>query len=497
MKTARRTAWLLLLILTLGLSLPALAESTASDALPAVGDALEGFTVRETGTFDLLGVPTVLLEHEKTGALIYYIASEDINRSFDITFRTPATDSRGTPHVFEHVTVSGSEKYPSANLFFPIINQTYTTFVNAMTRWNCTTYPVSSLSEDQLLKLVDVYLDGVFHPLVYQDDRVFRREAWRYELADAGDELTITGTVYNEMKGSRTMRAVANENALSLLYPGSLQGNSAGGDPARIPELSRQDMPDFHAAYYHPSNALVILYGDLDLARVLRLMDRDYFSHYERQEVDVPTGDIPPQTALAQGEFAYPVEQGALTAGSGIITYAFAANGADFAEEMTLNVLTSILSHQASPLQTAVRNRLPGASVSVSMYTEFPQPTVVFTATGVDREDAGGFQAIVKETMADIAQGNLDVELAQAVASTLRFYMLTTPEMPNLGATISPAIAMMWARDGDTGYFNGYLAELERLQALTDTSDYAEAARRYLVENPMPPWLSPIRNPVW
>lgn len=148
MKWTKAVTWLLLLALALSLSASALGTVETPDALPNVGDAMEGFSVRDTGTFDLLGAPTVLLEHEKTGALVYYIASGDINRSFDITFRTPAMDSRGIPHVFEHVTVSGSEKYPSANLFFPIINQTYNTFVNAMTRWNCTTYPVSSLSED-------------------------------------------------------------------------------------------------------------------------------------------------------------------------------------------------------------------------------------------------------------------------------------------------------------------------------------------------------------
>lgn len=484
MQKPRRIAWLLVLSLALGLSVPAFAAEDAATALPSVGETVEGFTVRENGSFDLLDAPTVLLEHDKTGALVYYIAADDVNRSFDITFRTPTMDNRGIPHVFEHVTISGSENYPSGNLFFPIINQTYNTFANAMTMWNATTYPVASLSEDQLLKLMDVYLDGVFNPMIYDDDRVFRREAWRYELADADDELTITGTVYNEMKGARTISRVANLNALTLLYPDSMQGYDAGGDPAEIPNITYQDLLDFHDAYYHPSNALVILYGDLDLARVLRMMDADYFSHYERKEIDVPNGDMPPQTDFVQAEFAFPVETGSPVDGGSILNYGFVANGADFSDEMALNVLASVLSHQASPLQVAVRERMPGASVNVSVDVEYPQTMVMFTATGVDREDGDTFKALVDETMAQIAQDGLDADLVQAVVSTLRFSMLTLPEMSNLGTSISPSLAMIWARNGNIEYFNDYLFELERQQSFgDDTSVYLTMIDRYILQN--------------
>lgn len=477
-------AWLLALVMVLGLTVPVMAEESAGSQLPAVGETVEGFAVREAGTFDLLGAPTVLLEHEKTGALVYYIASKDVNRSFDITFRTPAMDNRGTPHIFEHITISGSEKYPSANLFFPIINQTYNTYVNAMTMWNSTTYPVSSLSEEQLLKLADVYLDGVFNPLLYKDERLFRREAWRYELADAGDELTVTGTVYNEMKGARTISRVAGQNTLSLLYPDSLQENDPGGDPVVIPELTYEDLLKFHDAYYHPSNALVVLYGDLDLKRILKMMNEDYFSRYERQEIDVPNGDVPPGTGYTEAEFPFPVEADAPVDGASVIEYGFVANGADVADEMALNVLSSVLSHQASPLQVAVRERMPGASVGVGIDVEYPQASITFTASGVNREDAATLKTVVDETMAQIVADGLDADLVQAVIATIRFQMLTIPEASNLGTQLSPSISMMWARNGNVEYFNDYLYHMERLQGLGgDTSLYAELIERYILQN--------------
>jgi len=75
-----------------------------------------------------------------------------------------------------------SQKYPLKNVLFTVANQTYSTYVNAMTAPTFTTYPVSSMSEEQLLKLTDVYLDCVYHPSVYNDKNIFSREAWRYEI---------------------------------------------------------------------------------------------------------------------------------------------------------------------------------------------------------------------------------------------------------------------------------------------------------------------------
>ena len=124
------------------------AEPTEENALPKVGDTLSGFTVKELIPMDVLGATGVLFTHEKSGATLLYLASEDTNRSFDITFRTPALDDKGKPHVFEHITICGSQKYPDANLFFPFTNQTYNTYANAFTYHGMTSYPVASLSEE-------------------------------------------------------------------------------------------------------------------------------------------------------------------------------------------------------------------------------------------------------------------------------------------------------------------------------------------------------------
>ena len=161
---------MLALMLMLLAALSAL-TAAAEGSLPDVGEIISGFKVTQLYALDALGGTVVHMEHEKTGAQLIYLANEDVNRTFSIGFRTKYDNDKGVPHVFEHACLSGSEKYPDPSLFFAMMNQTYNTFMNAMTATDYTIYPESSLSEDQLYVYADYVLSGVLHPLVVSDER--------------------------------------------------------------------------------------------------------------------------------------------------------------------------------------------------------------------------------------------------------------------------------------------------------------------------------------
>ena len=183
------------LVLCLAMSSLAVAGAEEGAAMPAVGDVVYGFEAKEIREFPMIDARITLFEHQKTGAELVYIANDDINRVFDLTFFTDAVDKTGLPHVFEHSTLSGSAKYPSKALFFNLVYQTYNTYMNAFTMDRMTSYPVGSLSEAQLLKYADYYTDSCLHPMILEDEDIYREEAWRYRLADADAPLTIEGTV--------------------------------------------------------------------------------------------------------------------------------------------------------------------------------------------------------------------------------------------------------------------------------------------------------------
>ncbi len=75
------------------------------------------------------------------------------------------------------------------------------TFINAMTFSDKTLYPLASRNEKDFFNLMDVYLDAVLYPKIYQIPEIFMQEGWHYELFNKEDKLGIKGVVYNEMQG--------------------------------------------------------------------------------------------------------------------------------------------------------------------------------------------------------------------------------------------------------------------------------------------------------
>ena len=239
----------------------------------AVGDELCGFTVTQIVHNEQYDLDYVHMQHRKTGALLVYIPCEDTERSFTVSFRTPAENDKGIPHVYEHSTLGGSEKYPDPSLFFSMINQTYNTWLNAATYISNTTFDAASLSEEQLLAFADYIIDGLYHPTIMTDERAMMREAYRYELESEDAPLELTGTVYSEMQAHTSPLTLSSVRATKMMFPGSRFAAFNGGDPDVIPEMTWQELKDFHDTYYHPSNSLTVLYGKLDPEPFLRLID--------------------------------------------------------------------------------------------------------------------------------------------------------------------------------------------------------------------------------
>ncbi|MBQ6551933.1 MAG: hypothetical protein IJL78_11050 [Lachnospiraceae bacterium] len=67
-------------------------DGTDTASLPEVGELVNGFEALEIRDFPAINASVVRFVHEKTGAVLYYIANDDINRVFDLTFRTKAPD---------------------------------------------------------------------------------------------------------------------------------------------------------------------------------------------------------------------------------------------------------------------------------------------------------------------------------------------------------------------------------------------------------------------
>ncbi len=248
---------------------------------------LESYEVVEAREVSDLNSYGYLLRHKKTGARVVLLSNDDENKVFYIGFRTPPADSTGVAHIIEHTVLCGSENFPVKDPFVELVKGSLNTFLNAMTYPDKTVYPVASCNDKDFRNLMHVYLDAVFHPNIYKEEKIFRQEGWHYALSDARDDLEINGVVYNEMKGAfSSPDDVLDREVMNTLFPDTPYGMESGGDPDVIPELTYEDYLDFHRKYYHPSNSYIYLYGDMDMAEQLEFIDREYLSGFDALEVD-------------------------------------------------------------------------------------------------------------------------------------------------------------------------------------------------------------------
>ncbi|MBQ2953892.1 MAG: insulinase family protein [Clostridia bacterium] len=474
---------LLLSVLLALSSMPVLAEEAAGAALPQVGDVVNGFEVVDVTTFPLINADVVYFVHQKTGAELLYLANDDTNRVFEITFRTPAESDMGVPHVFEHATLGGSEKYPSKELFFNLSYQTYNTYMNAATYSHMTTYPVASLSEDQLYMYADFYVDSCFHPMIHTDESIFQEECWRYSMDSAESDLTISGTVYSEMQGAYTLASAAYQNWADVMFPGSNAANSSGGVPSEIPNMTWDDVKNFHTAYYHPSNSLTCLYGAFDnYSRFLELLD-GYFSAYEKADIVIADAGYTPISGEMAATFGYPVEASSNTANGGRIYYGFRIDGADEDTVNALDMLSTLLGASSFPVITALKEALPHASCGCGITLDTPVPTIVFYADGVNAEDVDVFRATVDAALEQIVADGFNAEAVDAVAAAFRMDIMLVSESTSLGVDMIPNIAYYWASTGDWHDYVDYIAALDNFVALNADGTFVKLVDQYLVQN--------------
>lgn len=87
------------------------ATITDVSAYPKPGESIHGFVLRRAKHVPELQLTAIQLAHEKTGAEYLHVARDDKNNVFSIGFKTNPPDATGVPHILEHTTLCGSEKY--------------------------------------------------------------------------------------------------------------------------------------------------------------------------------------------------------------------------------------------------------------------------------------------------------------------------------------------------------------------------------------------------
>jgi len=422
--------------------------------------------------------------HVGTGTDLLSLVSEDENKVFGITFRTPPADSTGIAHILEHSVLCGSRKYPVKEPFVELLKSSLKTFLNAMTYPDKTCYPVASQNVKDFYNLVDVYLDAVFYPRL--TPFVFQQEGWHYELDNPADPLSYKGVVFNEMKGAYSSPdTLLAEYSQQSLFPANPYGFDSGGDPKKIPNLTFEQFKAFHEKYYHPSNARVFFYGNDEPEERLRLVN-DYLKDFHRLPVD---SAIPLQPRFQE---------------SLRFTRAFPSGGGSLKAMFTLNWLLDethrieqnlgfhmleymLLGMPGSPLRKALMDSRLGEDIAgVGLGSELRQMYFSTGLKGIAPERADDVEALILSTLSRLVQEGIHPHTVEAAQNTIEFILRenNTGSYPR-GLVLMLRSLTTWLYDEDPLALVAFEAPLEALKRTTSASpSYFESLiDRYFLHN--------------
>lgn len=429
-----------------------------------------------------------ILRHKKSGARVCVIANDDDNKVFSIGFRTPPEDETGVPHIIEHTTLCGSDKFPVKDPFMELAKGSLNTFLNAMTYPEKTLYPIASYNDQDFKNLMDVYLDAVFHPNITKYQEIFMQEGWHYELESEDAPLIINGVVYNEMKGAYSSPDEVLETAIeAALFPDNTYSKNSGGNPDHIPELTYEAYLDFYHKYYHPCNSYIYLYGDMDVEERLDWMDCNYLSQFGPAEIDSSIEKQKPFDEIRYIETEYPITDDDPEENNTYLSYnKVVADVLDRELYQAFSVLDYVLvSAPGAPIRQALIDAGIGQDVYGSFEDGMLQPFFSIVAKNANKEDQERFVSIIEETLQKLVKEGLnqDALLAGINSTEFRFREADYGQFPK-GLLYGLQCMESWLFDDKKPFI--HLECLDTLQFLREqmnTGYFEKLIQKYLLDN--------------
>ncbi|CAO3597204.1 unnamed protein product [Absidia cylindrospora] len=424
----------------------------SSKATLRAGDNLSGYRVQQVRRVPELELTAVSLEHEATGAKHLHIDREDNNNVFAVGFNTSVADSTGVPHVLEHTTLCGSDRYP--------------------VDYN---------------NLRDVYMDAVFHPRLEKLD--FSQEGWRLEHkvpTDPATPIKFKGIVYNEMKGQTSdANYLFYADAQEKMFPGTAYAHSSGGDPRFITDLTHEQLVKFHKDHYHPSNARFFTYGNFSLEEHLENISRQ-LEGYDRIKPFVVNKIVTPwkepktiQSTCALDPLSPADKQTRLS-----LSY-LTNDTADTFETFSMKLLSYLLlDGHASPMYKALIDSNLGSEFSAN--TGYDNTTRMSSLSvglqGVKDEDTEKVTQTIQNVLEAVKKDGFDSKRIDAALHQMELGQ--KHKTADFGLTIMNGVSSGWFNDVDPIDLLEINKNLERLKKeLAEGNFFESRIDKYLLNN--------------
>lgn len=445
-----------------------------------------GFKIDDIRELPEIKTALYQMHYKKNGAKLVWLNRREENKTFAIAFKTLPNDDTGVFHILEHSLLCGSEKYPVSKPFVEMIKSSLQTFMNAFTFPDKTMYPVCSRNDQDFLNLMDVYLDAVFHPLCIKKKDIFLQEGWHYEMEEPEGELCCNGVVYNEMKGVYASPDTLIDSGLnSMLFPDNCYRFQSGGDPEHITELTYENYTASYKKFYHPSNAYIILDGDMEIDQVLSRIG-DVLKKYDRQDIDT---DIPLQKSIEPEEVSryYEVSEREDTENKMLLAAGWVYGRFDEPEKsIACSALAEALcATNESPLKKILIENGLAEDAELSRTDGIQQSYLKLVVRNVPETKKEQVWSAIRETLERLADEGMNHKNLEAILNRMEFNMheRESGSFPE-GVVNAMHVLESWLYGGDPAQNLSCRQIFCSLQSKLKEGYFEQLIREILLENP-------------
>lgn len=460
-------------------------------SLTKPGDCYNGFTLNRVVELPEINCLLKEIEHNPTGTQVMYIQNDDPENVFCLSLRTIPDNSNGVAHILEHTVLCGSKKFPVKDPFFAMTRRSLNTFMNAFTGADFTCYPAASQIPKDFYNLLEVYLDAVFKPNL--KELSFLQEGHRLEFEKMDDPTTpleFKGIVYNEMKGALSSPDSRLHEALDhAIYPDITYGINSGGDPKNIPELTYQQLKEFHETYYHPSRCLFYFYGNLPIEGHLDFIQENILNDVSKKEPIAPLPKQPRFSAPKANETGYPFAEDEDPAQKAMIAMGWLTCDILNQEELlALSVICIVLlSTDASPLKHALLKSGLCKQVFAGISDENSEVPFTITLRGCDAENGEALEKLIFDQLREIVKTGLPENLVESAIHQIEFHRseITGDSWP-YGLSLFMRAGLLKQHGGlpESGLLVHSLCDSLLKKMKKDPQYLTSLTKRYFLDNP-------------
>ena len=362
--------------------------------------------------------------HKATGARHLHMATNSDENVFMVALKTVPEDSTGLPTYWSTPFYVAAKSIPCAIPFHdasPIAQHLH----ECLYELRLDGLPFATQNPKDFDNLLSVYLTLFSSRL---DPLDFAQEGHRVELAsdEADAPLVYKGVVFNEMKGAMSsISSVLWDRLCFELFPTSTYHHNSGGDPEAIPDLSYDQLIAFYKGHYHPSNAILLTFGNRPVSQHHDVFEREALSRVERSdehiEVTLEQAFDAPKRALHH----YALEDADTDNKTHLIMGWKLGESADLDAMLEAQLLSSVLmENSASPLMQWLETNDLGAAPSPLCGLEDSMREMVLCCgiEGSNPNRADDFEAQVLEVIRSTAEEGVSLDRLEAILHQIELH---------------------------------------------------------------------------